>query len=101
MTCQVCYNGLAITMMAQGKTMTQYKVPAKFWDDHCARCPCDGDPDIAMAREVSRSGARVLIEGTAAQIEILRSDAAFYAEGNVDDCASLVRSAAATLKALA
>ena len=76
-------------------------VPAKFWDDHCDRCPCDGDPSIAMAQEVSRSGNRVTITGTPSQIEVLRSDAAFYADGNVDDCASLVRSAAATLKALA
>ena len=81
--------------------MKQYKVPAKFWDDHCDRCPCDGDPEVAMAQEVSRAGHRVLIKGTDSQIEVLRSDAAFYAQGNVDDCASLCRSAAATVRALA
>ena len=81
--------------------MKQYKVPAKFWDDFSERCPCDGDPAVEMPNEVSRSGNRVLIEGTDRQIEWLRSDAAFYAQGNVDDCASLCRSAAATVRALA
>lgn len=75
-------------------------VPAMFWDDHSERAPCDGDPETAMAREVRRAGRRVLIEGDAQQLECLRSDAAFYAGGNVDDCAGLVRSAAATLRAL-
>jgi hypothetical protein len=82
--------------------MKQYKVPAKFWDDHCDRCPCDGDPDVAMANEVSRSGSRVLIEGNDAQIEVLRSDAAFYSHRwGPDECpAGLKASAAATVKAL-
>jgi hypothetical protein len=53
-----------------------------------------------MAKEISQAGRRVLIEGTADQIECLRSDAEFYAGGNVDDCPELVRSAAATLRAL-
>lgn len=53
-----------------------------------------------MAREVKRAGARVTVEGTPEQLEVLRSDAAFYAEGNVDDCPALVRSARATLVAL-
>jgi len=76
-------------------------VPASFWLDHCDRCPCDGDPEAAMAREVSTHGSRVMIAGTPAQIEVLRSDAQFYAEGNVDDCPGLVRSARATLAAIA
>lgn len=80
----------------------QLRVPAKFWDDHSERCPCDGDPEVEIAREVSRSGARVLIEGTANQIEWLRSDAAFYCDPSGPDeaPAALVRSAAATVEAL-
>ena len=81
----------------------QFKVPAKFWDDHCDRLPCDGDPYLAMATEVSRAGARVLIEGNEAQIECLRSDAAYYChKWGPDECPPcLKQSAAATVKALA
>jgi hypothetical protein len=83
--------------------MKQYKVPAKFWDDHCDRCPCDGDPEVAMAQEVSRAGHRVLIKGTDSQIEVLRSDAAYYCHRwGPDECPpGLKASAAATLRALA
>lgn len=76
-------------------------VPSTFWDDHSERCPCDGDPDSEMAWEVRRAGKRVLINGTPDQIEVLRSDAEFYADGNVDECTRLVRSAAATIRAIA
>jgi hypothetical protein len=84
-------------------TVTQRIVPAYFWDDHSDRCPCDGDPEQAMAREVKRSGSRVTIEGTPAQLECLRSDAAYYCDRDgPDECpAGLKRSAAATLRALA
>lgn len=77
-------------------------VPAKFWDDHCERCPCDGDPGDAMAAEVKRAGNRVLIEGTTAQIQVLRSDAEFYADkwGPDELPPGLKRSAIATVKAL-
>jgi hypothetical protein len=80
----------------------QLRVPATFWDDHCERCPCDGDPEVELAREVGRSGARVLIAGTASQIEWLRSDAEFYCDPAGPDEApkGLVRSAAATIAAL-
>lgn len=82
--------------------MKQYKVPAKFWDDHCDRMPCDGDPDECMAHEVSRSGSRVVIEGTPEQIECLRMDAAFYCSKWGPDRLppGLKTSAAATLKVL-
>ena len=82
--------------------MGKYKVPAMFWDDHCERMPCDGDPEEAMAREISRSGNRVLIEGTEKQIECLRSDAKFYCDRwGPDECPpGLKGSAAATVKAL-
>lgn len=78
-------------------------VPAKFWDDHCDRMPCDGDPETEMANEVRRSGSRVLIEGNDAQINCLRSDAEFYCDKlGPDQCPSgLKRSAAATIRALA
>lgn len=77
-------------------------VPAKFWDDHSDRCPCDGDPELEMATEIRRSGNRVLIEGSAQQIEVLRSDAAFYADrwGPDELPLGLKRSAIATVKAL-
>jgi len=82
--------------------MRQYKVPAKFWDDHSDRCPCDGDPELAMASEVRRAGSRVLIEGNEAQIECLRSDAKYYChKWGPDECpAGLKQSAAATVRAL-
>ncbi len=83
-------------------TLLRYKVPERFWDDHCDRCPCDGDPQEAMANEVSRAGRRVLIEGTEAQIETLRSDAKFYADpwGPDELPLGLKASAKATVKAL-
>lgn len=77
-------------------------IGSRFWDDHCDRCPCDGDPELAMANEVGRSGSRVTIEGSPEQIETLRSDAAFYSDRwGPDECPpGLKRSAAATLKAI-
>ena len=86
--------------MSTNHTPLRLWVPASFWNDHSERCPCD-DPESEMATEVREAGRRVLIEATPKQLEILRSDAAFYAEGNVDDCAALVRSAKATLAAIA
>lgn len=85
------------------KTTTLIWVPATFWDDHSERCPCDGDPEIDMAREVRRSGRRVLIEGNPVQIEVLRSDADFYCDpAGPDECPpNIKRSAAATLRAIA
>lgn len=82
--------------------MKRYWVPATFWDDHYDRSPCDGDPEIEMAREVRRAGNRVMIEGDESQIECLRSDAAFYCDRDgPDECPpGLKRSAAATLRAL-
>lgn len=82
--------------------MARFKVPAYFWDDHCERMPCDGDPDEAVAREVSRAGYRVLIEGNEAQIECLRSDAKFYSDrwGPDELPPGLKASAKATIKAL-
>lgn len=84
------------------QSMKQFKVPAKFWDDHTERSPCDGDPETAMAKELSRSGNRVLIEGNLQQIECLRSDAEFYCDRwGPDECPpGLKASAAATLRAL-
>lgn len=82
--------------------MKRYHVPARFWDDHVDRAPCDGDPEPAMAREVCRSGSRVLIEGNEEQIECLRSDAKFYSDRwGPDECPpGLKASAKATVKAL-
>jgi hypothetical protein len=76
-------------------------VPAKFWDDHSDRCPAD-NPETDMCDEVRRAGARVLVRGTAKQVECLRSDAAFYCDRDgPDECPpGLVRSAKATLDAI-
>lgn len=68
----------------------RYTIPTLFWDDHRDRCPVDGDPETArerMATEIRRGvyGRVVLIEGTPEQIEVLRSDAAFYADKDGPD----------------
>jgi hypothetical protein len=80
----------------------QLWVPAYFWSDHADRCPCD-DPETDMATEVREAGRRVLIEATPKQLEVLRSDAAFYCDRDgPDECPpGLVRSARATLAAIA
>lgn len=75
-------------------------VPAMFWNDHAERCPSDKGQE-GICREVQEMGRRVRIVGTPEQIEALRSDAAFYAGDNVDDCPGLQRSARATLEAIA
>lgn len=74
-------------------------VPAKFWHDHVDRFgeggqTCSRDPRSKTAGRVVR------IYGTLAQLDFLRKDAKFYADGNVDDCDALVRSARATVTAL-
>jgi hypothetical protein len=74
-------------------------VSLKFWVDHCDRAPSDTG-EAGMCKELRRSKTRALIQGTAEQIDCLRGDAAFYAEGNVDDCPGLVRSARGVLAAL-
>lgn len=82
-------------------TLIQYLwVPLLFWNDHQERCPSD-DGEAGICYEERRTAAQALIYGSWSQIENLRSDARFYADGNVDDCARLVRSAKATLAAIA
>lgn len=63
--------------------MAQLTIPATYWEDYSDRNAVD-DPS-QMAVEVRRSGNRVTIEANAQQLLYLRSDAAFYAEGNTDD----------------
>lgn len=75
-----------------------YLVPALFWLDHEERQPCDKPEQMAVLLSIQNRQAH--IAATPEQLENLRSDAQFYAEGNVDGCASLVRSAKATLAAL-
>jgi hypothetical protein len=79
--------------------MRLYRVPADFWYDYADRSPVDR-PD-QMAEFIRPCGRSVYIVATAEQIECLRADAAWYADGNVDECARLVRSARATLSAIA
>jgi hypothetical protein len=76
-----------------------YRVPALFWLDHADRSPCDRPEQIAD--EVCIQNRIALIMANDEQIECLRSDAAFYAGDNVDDCKSIQRSARATLDAIA
>lgn len=76
-----------------------YKVPALFWLDHADRCPCDRPEQ--MADEISIQNRIAFVMANAEQLECLRSDAAFYAGDNVDDCRSIQRSARATLAAIA
>jgi hypothetical protein len=85
--------------------MLKFKVPTLFWQDHADRKPCDGDPDVEMARVVHVGRRYTVIEGTPAQIETLRADAAFYCHPDgpgSDDPAyrGLRASAAATLRAI-
>lgn len=77
-------------------------VPSRFWDDHAERCPSD-DGEAGLCTEVRSSGRRTQIEGTPAQVECLRSDAAFYCDRwGPDECPpGLKRSARATLDAIA
>lgn len=79
--------------------MSTFYVPAMFWDDYSERCPIDNESDMAI--EIERAGKRVLIQANETQVKCLHGDAVFYAKGNVDDCASLVRSAKATVAAIA
>jgi hypothetical protein len=75
-----------------------YKLPAMFVLDHEERRPCDQPEQMAVLQEVRGCVAHVLANEQ--QLENLRGDAEFYAQGNVDDCQSLVRSAKATLAAI-
>lgn len=68
--------------------MTLLTVPSAYWDDYSERNAVD-EPD-QMASEVKRSGNRVTIEANVVQLHYLRSDAAFYAEGNTDDAPAAV-----------
>lgn len=78
---------------------TTVVVPATFWDDHAARWPIDDGESMAI--EVSRAGVRVTIKGSAAEIEVLRRDAEYYAGDNMDECPRHLReSARRTLAAL-
>lgn len=76
-------------------------VPRYFFEDHADRSPADdGDDGIATAERIA--GNRVLIVGTASQIECLRSDASYYfdRDGPDESPPALKRSAGATLNAI-
>jgi hypothetical protein len=72
------------------------RVPLAFWTDHQERMnPVD------TCREIRCSSRQATIEGSLAQIEFLRADAAFYADPDALDAgAGLRRSAAATVRAI-
>ena len=82
-----------------GNEQRLYKLPALFFLDHEDRSPCDSPEQMAELSSIQGRIAYVMANDV--QIENLRADAAFYAEGNVDGCAGLVRSAKATLEAIA
>jgi hypothetical protein len=75
-----------------------YRLPALFFLDHEDRSPCDRPEQMAELMSIHNRIAFVMANDE--QLENLRSDAEFYAEGNVDGCLSLVRSAKATLEAI-
>lgn len=74
-------------------------VPRTFWDDFQDRAPVD--EEAHMPEKLAPFGKRILISANPVQLAALKSDATFYAEGNVDDCVRLVRSARLTLAAIA
>lgn len=88
--------------MNAAHTPIQLRVPSYFWNDHADRCPCD-NAETDMATEICVAGSRTLIEATPEQLEVLRSDAAYYCDRSGPDeaPASLKRSAKATLAAIA
>ena len=57
-------------------------VPASYWDDFSDRCPVDLPSQMPV--ELGRQGRRVKLGLNAEQLEFLRSDAEFYAQGNTD-----------------
>jgi hypothetical protein len=63
-------------MSAEKPTPIQLWVPETFWDDHQDRSPSD-DGDAGLCTVLRRSARRVLITGTAKQIDCLRQDAAY------------------------
>jgi hypothetical protein len=75
-----------------------FRVPALFWFDYLERAPVDSEGQ--MAEQLAVHGKVVSIIANEEQLTYLRNDAQFYADGNVDDCARIVKSAKATLKAL-
>ena len=85
--------------MRLGLVLLFVSLPALFFLDHEERSPCDRPEQMAGLSSVQGRIAYVMANDE--QLENLRADAAFYAEGNVDGCAGLVRSAKATLEAIA
>lgn len=61
----------------------QLTIPATYWDDYSERCSVDAQHQLAL--EVRRAGNRVTIQANDVQLKYLKSDAAFYAEGNTDN----------------
>ena len=84
--------------MAQAKW--QIRLSPTYWDDYADRCPVDNDA-TDMCHELLRSRTGVLVECDERQLGYLKSDAAFYAEGNVDDAPQIVRAAKSALAAIA
>lgn len=68
--------------------MAKLTVPARYWDDYSERSPVDSPAQLAT--EVRRAGSRVTIEANAEQLQYLKGDADFYAQGNTDDTPAAV-----------
>lgn len=77
--------------------MQTYKLPPAFYFDHVRR-------DLPGGTIVKQANSYVVVELTDDECSELLSDAKFYAEAGVQEfgfeCAGLVRSAKATVKAL-
>lgn len=63
--------------------MAQLTIPASYWDDYSERQAVDEPAQMAV--EIKRAGNRVTIEADAIQLQYLKGDAEFYAQGNTDD----------------
>ncbi|SFF32516.1 hypothetical protein [Paracidovorax wautersii] len=68
--------------------MVQLSIPATYWDDYSERQAVDEESQMAV--EVKRAGSRVTIEADAIQLQYLKDDAEFYAQGNTDDTPAAV-----------
>lgn len=69
-------------------SVARLTIPATYWDDYSERQAVD-DPS-QMAVEVKRSSNRVTIEADPIQLQYLKADADFYAQGNTDDTPAAV-----------
>ena len=97
MTCQACYNGPAIAVMAKEHKVKTIKVPRLFYEDHAGRAANEGD-----ARWITSDRNTVTLEADDAAVKALLKDAEWYADKRNHDTGwpALTRSAKATVQRL-